>query len=63
MTGLLAVGDTSTPLRSLIYLAISQREDGGFYQNFWLRPKEVAAHSRTNVPARKERGKESTTVG
>ena len=34
VTGLLAAGDT--PLRSLIYLAISQREDGGFYQNFWL---------------------------
>jgi glucoamylase len=35
-TALLAVGDLSTPLRSLIYLAISQREDGGFYQNFWI---------------------------
>ncbi len=36
VTGLLAAGDTSTPLRSLIYLAVSQRKDGGFYQNFWL---------------------------
>jgi glucoamylase len=35
-TGLLAVGDVSTPLRSLIYLAVSQRDDGGFYQNFWI---------------------------
>lgn len=35
-TALLAVGDTNTPLRSLIYLAVSQREDGGFYQNFWI---------------------------
>ncbi len=35
-TGLLAVGDTSTPLRALIYLAITQRPDGGFYQNFWI---------------------------
>jgi glucoamylase len=35
-TSLLAVGDTATPLRSLIYLAITQREDGGFYQNFWI---------------------------
>ena len=35
-TALLAVGDTSTPLRALIYLAITQREDGGFYQNFWI---------------------------
>jgi len=36
VTGLLAAGDTGTPLRSLIYLAVSRREDGGFYQNFWL---------------------------
>lgn len=35
-TALLAVGDTSTPLRALIYLAITQRADGGFYQNFWI---------------------------
>ncbi len=35
-TALLAVGDTVTPLRALIYLAIAQREDGGFYQNFWI---------------------------
>ena len=34
--GLLAVGDRATPLRSLIYLTVSQREDGGFYQNFWI---------------------------
>ena len=36
VTALLAVGDMRTPLRSLIYLAVTQREDGGFYQNFWL---------------------------
>jgi glucoamylase len=35
-TALLAVGDTATPLRAMIYLAVSQREDGGFYQNFWV---------------------------
>ena len=35
-SGLLAVGDLSTPLRTLIYLAVSQRNDGGFYQNFWI---------------------------
>lgn len=35
-SGLLAVGDKATPLRALIYLAVSQREDGGFYQNFWI---------------------------
>ena len=35
-TGLLAAGNTSTPLRSLIYLACTQRADGGFYQNFWI---------------------------
>ncbi|GAC1525260.1 MAG: glucan 1,4-alpha-glucosidase [Chloroflexota bacterium] len=34
--GLLAAGNTATPLRALIYLAISQRPDGGFYQNFWV---------------------------
>ena len=36
VSGLLAVGDSRTPLRALIYLAASQREDGGFYQNFWI---------------------------
>src|SRR5208283_453956 len=35
-TALLAVGDTQTPLRALIYLATSQTEDGGVYQNFWI---------------------------
>lgn len=35
-TGLLAAGDRSTPLRALIYLACTQRQDGGFYQNFWI---------------------------
>jgi glucoamylase len=35
-SALLAVGDLSTPLRALIYLAVSQRDDGGFYQNFWI---------------------------
>ncbi len=35
-TGLLAAGDTTTPLRALIYLACSQRDDGSFPQNFWV---------------------------
>ncbi|MGH9522747.1 MAG: glycoside hydrolase family 15 protein [Terriglobales bacterium] len=35
-TALLSVGDTATPLRTLIYLAISQRDNGGFSQNFWI---------------------------
>ncbi|MEO8636186.1 MAG: glycoside hydrolase family 15 protein [Gemmatimonadales bacterium] len=35
-TGLLASGNTDEPLRALIYLACSQRSDGGFYQNFWI---------------------------
>ncbi|MEP7327117.1 MAG: glycoside hydrolase family 15 protein [Gemmatimonadota bacterium] len=35
-TGLLALGNTEQPLRALIYLACSQRPDGGFYQNFWV---------------------------
>ncbi|MGH7931610.1 MAG: glycoside hydrolase family 15 protein, partial [Candidatus Binataceae bacterium] len=35
-TGLLAAGDTTTPLRALIYLACTQGADGGFPQNFWI---------------------------
>jgi glucoamylase len=35
-TGLLASGNVETPLRALIYLACTQRPDGGFAQNFWL---------------------------
>lgn len=35
-TGLLAAGNAATALRALIYLAASQQEDGGFYQNFWV---------------------------
>ena len=34
--GLLAAGNTSAPLRALIYLAARQDEDGGFPQNFWV---------------------------
>jgi glucoamylase len=35
-SALLASGENSTPLRALIYLAVSQQEDGGFAQNFWV---------------------------
>ena len=35
-TALLAAGGTEVPLRALIYLASAQKEDGGFYQNFWI---------------------------
>jgi glucoamylase len=35
-TGLLASGNTETPLRALIYLACSQQPEGGFHQNFWI---------------------------
>lgn len=35
-SALMAAGDTTTPLRAMIYLTITQREDGGFYQNFWI---------------------------
>jgi glucoamylase len=35
-TALLAAGDVSTPLRALIFLAVSQHADGGFAQNFWV---------------------------
>ncbi|MDD5658294.1 MAG: glycoside hydrolase family 15 protein, partial [Elusimicrobia bacterium] len=34
--GLLAAGHRQTPLRALTYLAVSQLDDGGFYQNFWI---------------------------
>ena len=33
---LLACGNTGTPLRSLVYLAMCQQPDGGFAQNFWI---------------------------
>ena len=33
---LLACGNSSTPLRSLVYLAMCQQADGGFAQNFWI---------------------------
>ena len=35
-TGLLAAGNAESPLRALIYLAVSQHADGGFSQNFWI---------------------------
>ncbi|HET7841043.1 MAG TPA: glycoside hydrolase family 15 protein [Terriglobia bacterium] len=35
-TGLLACGDTTTARRALVYLACTQRPDGGFPQNFWI---------------------------
>src|SRR5262249_8304282 len=36
VTALLATGQTSTPLRALIWLAASQRPDGSFPQNSWI---------------------------
>ncbi|BBD59379.1 glycoside hydrolase 15-related [Nostoc sp. HK-01] len=36
VAGLVAAGETDTAVRSLIYLATSQQEDGGFAQNFWV---------------------------
>jgi glucoamylase len=35
-TGLLACDDVVTPRRALVYLACTQRADGGFPQNFWI---------------------------
>ena len=35
-TGLLACDDAVTPRRALVYLACTQRADGGFPQNFWI---------------------------
>ncbi len=34
--GLMAAGHNAIALRSLIYLATTQEEDGGFAQNFWI---------------------------
>lgn len=34
--GLLAAGDMETPWRALIYLAVSQHQNGSFPQNFWI---------------------------
>ena len=34
--GLLAAGNVETPRRALVYLAASQRDDGGFPQNMWI---------------------------
>lgn len=36
VTGLLAAGNIDTPRRALLYLATSQRDDGGFPQNMWI---------------------------
>ncbi|OUL22655.1 glucan 1,4-alpha-glucosidase [Nostoc sp. RF31YmG] len=36
VAGLVAAGETDTAMRSLIYLATIQQEDGGFAQNFWI---------------------------
>ena len=35
-SAMLAAGDSITPLRALIYLAVAQQKDGGFPQNFWV---------------------------
>ncbi|HEV3112974.1 MAG TPA: glycoside hydrolase family 15 protein [Candidatus Binataceae bacterium] len=35
-TGLMASGNETLALRALIYLAATQLDDGGFYQNFWI---------------------------
>lgn len=35
-TGLMASGNDTLALRALIYLASTQLDDGGFYQNFWI---------------------------
>ena len=34
---LLAAGKTETPYRALVFLMASQRADGGFAQNFWIK--------------------------
>ena len=36
VTGLLAAGNRETALKALVYLGVSQLENGGFPQNFWI---------------------------
>jgi glucoamylase len=36
VTALIAAGDVHTALRALIFLAVSQHDNGGFAQNFWV---------------------------
>lgn len=36
VSALVAAGDVHTALRALIFLAVSQHDDGGFAQNFWV---------------------------
>lgn len=36
VTGLMAANHVETARRAMIYLAVAQREDGGFPQNFWI---------------------------
>jgi glucoamylase len=36
VSALIAAGDVRTALRALIFLAVSQHDDGGFAQNFWV---------------------------
>ncbi len=35
-TAAMAAGNFELPLRALVYLSVSQLEDGGFAQNFWI---------------------------
>ena len=50
-SALLASGETATPLRALIYLAVSQQEDGGFAQNFWVSGKPYWLRSQLDEVA------------
>ncbi|MCA9158426.1 MAG: hypothetical protein KDA72_08875, partial [Planctomycetales bacterium] len=36
VTGMMAMGETATPFRALLYLASTQNGDGGFSQNCWI---------------------------
>ena len=53
-TGLLAVDHPEAALRSLLYLAASQRPDGSFPQNFWLNgdPYWSGLQGSTRSPSR-----------
>jgi glucoamylase len=48
---LLAAGNTTTPLRALMYLAASQLPDGGFPQNFWTNGEPFGAQTQLDETA------------
>jgi cyclophilin family peptidyl-prolyl cis-trans isomerase len=55
-TGLLAAGSLEVPLHALIYLAWTQKEDGGFDQNFSEKPTRAPIKNEAANGLKNERG-------